>query len=73
MSPLSIEHCSTAIHINSLICKSSEPKKSPRERTAGPEKSPKIPDGFLVEHILEFLERYQSTPRPPLGKSSRTC
>ena len=56
-------------------CKSSAESFEPSEGCHDVhEKSSRIPDGFLVEHIIEFLERYPSSiaPQRPLLEFSRS-
>jgi hypothetical protein len=54
------EHCNNQFtNIHYPICNTSkEPAKPAKNHPSTPEKSPEKPAGFLVEHILEFLERY---------------
>jgi hypothetical protein len=70
MSPLYRKNLFQKTNTGFPICKSSPEESEPSEdRRTSPEKSPAIPDGFLVEHILEFLERY---PAARVPQSPRT-
>lgn len=74
MSPHYIEHHTKKTNFIYPSCKSSTESFDPSEDNHDVhEKSSRIPDGFLVEHILEFLERYPASiaPSRPLLEFSR--
>jgi hypothetical protein len=75
MSPLYTEQCNKKTNIYYPFPQSPEKIYSPDEEVVPSEKPSGIPDGLLVEYILDFLERHPASPmtKTPPAKRSRAC